>query len=360
MRYVDEFRGRDVVAGLAKELHRLADHPVRLMQVCGTHTMAIFRHGLRALIPREIDLLSGPGCPVCVTTTAQIDQFVTTALRPHVTVATFGDLIRVPGSCGTLAQARAEGARIEVVYSPMDALDLAERRQEELVVFLGVGFETTIPGMAATVREAWRRGLSNFALFSATKLMPPALEALIGNADPAVAGLLCPGHVSTIIGTSAYTPLVNQHGLPCVVGGFEPADILYALVLLVRQVREGRSEVENAYPRAVSEGGNARARGLVAEVFEPVDAEWRGLGLVPKSGLALRKEWAVFDASKRLNLTPAQVSEPPGCRCGAILTGRALPSECPLFNKACTPVSPVGPCMVSSEGTCAAYYRYGY
>ena len=359
MKHLHEFRDKGLASSLAAELEQLVDGPVRFMEVCGTHTMAIFRHGLRSILPEDLHLISGPGCPVCVTSAGYIDAFIKVALIPLVTIATFGDMVRVPGTSGSLAHARSQGARVEVVYSPMDALDLAEQRPKDLVVFPAIGFETTVPGMAATILEARRRKQKNFAVFSAHKVMPPALDALMSNQGLQIQGLLCPGHVSTIIGAKAYKPLAERYSLSCVIAGFEPIDILQALILLARQAGEGRAEVENAYPRAVSWEGNARAQGLISKVFEPVDAEWRGMGIIPGSGLALRPEFSEFNALERLDIKIPKAPEPKGCRCGEILVGRCLPPDCPLFAKGCTPLEPVGPCMVSTEGTCAAYYRYG-
>ncbi|MFZ5759897.1 MAG: hydrogenase formation protein HypD [Thermodesulfobacteriota bacterium] len=359
MQYVSEFRDRELVGHLAAELNQIVDRPLRIMEVCGTHTMAIFRHGLRAILPPQIELISGPGCPVCVTASAHIDGFLEVAKRPGLRMAIFGDLYRVPGSTSSLALAQAEGARVEVVYSPIDALTLAERHPDEEVVFPAVGFETTMPLVAATILEAERRKLANFSVFSAGKVMPPALAALLADPELALDGLLCPGHVSTIIGVGAYAPLARDYGLPCVVAGFEPADILQALILLVRQKRGNRAEAENAYPRAVTWAGNGRARSVLDEVFQPLDTPWRGLGVIGGSGLAIREQFAGFDAERKFAVRlPASV-EPKGCLCGEILRGRKNPRLCPLFGSRCTPTSPVGPCMVSSEGTCAAYYRFG-
>ncbi len=359
MKYVDEYRDRDLVRRLADHLHHLVQRPVRIMEVCGTHTMAIFRHGLRSLLPGEIRLVSGPGCPVCVTPTGVIDAFVELAGRDDVVIATFGDMVRVPGSNGSLATARAEGADIRVVYSPMDALQLAARQPEQMVVFLSVGFETTTPTIAATVLEAERAGVDNFFIFAANKVMPPPLEALMRDPELEVDGLLCPGHVSSIIGADAYTFLARDHGLACAVAGFEPADILQAIIALVRQVQAGRPKVENCYGRVVTAAGNTRAGEIVRTVFRPVASEWRGLGVIGESGLALRRQYARFDAAARLSISVAPSREPAGCRCGSILKGICSPDDCPLFGGRCTPATPVGPCMVSTEGTCAAWYRYG-
>jgi len=354
----DEFRSREITAPLVEEIARSLVRPVRIMEVCGTHTMSIFRHGIRSLLSEGITLLSGPGCPVCVTPASHIDAFLAAADLPQVTIATFGDLIRVPGSGRSLAGARACGARVEIVYSPMDALALAQKEPERTVLFPAIGFETTVPTIAATILAAKRLGVTNFLIVAAGKTMPNALEALMADPELQVDGLLCPGHVSAIIGSEAYRPLANRYGLACAVAGFEPADILAGLLSLIRQINERRPDVENCYTRVVSAEGNVRAQQLIADVFEPADSEWRGLGVIPGSGLVLRNPYRSFDATKQLALPERPSREPKGCRCGEILKGRLLPPDCPLYGTACTPLQPVGPCMVSNEGTCAAYYRY--
>lgn len=358
MRGVDYFRSREITTPLVEEIARSLVRPVRIMEVCGTHTMSIFRHGIRSLLPDGLTLLSGPGCPVCVTPAGHIDAFVGAARLPRVTIATFGDLIRVPGSEGSLAAARAKGARVEIVYSPMDALALAQQEPDQLVVFPAIGFETTAPTIAATILQATRLGVNNFSIIAAGKTMPQALEALMADPELQVDGLLCPGHVSAIIGSDAYRPLAEKYHLACAVAGFEPADILAGLLSLIRQINEGRPRVDNCYPRVVTASGNAKAQALINEVFVPVDTEWRGLGTIPGSGLVLREHCQRFDAMQQLAIPLQPTAEPKGCRCGAILKGRLLPPDCPLYGTACTPLQPVGPCMVSNEGTCAAYYRY--
>ena len=354
-------RDRGLIDELLGEITGRIKEPIRVMEVCGTHTMAIFRHGLRSMLPAKIELISGPGCPVCVTAAGQIDSFIDLAERPGIHLATFGDLYRVPGTAvvqsNSLAQAAANGAKIDMVYSPMEALAMAQANPDELVIFLGIGFETTTPTVAATILAAQEAGVGNFAVYSVHKLMPPALTALFDE-DMAIDGLLCPGHVSAIIGAQAYEPLAARFGLPCVVGGFEAADILQALLMLIKQHESGVAKVENAYTRVVSWEGNVRARQVVDKVFRPGAAMWRGLGEIPASGLEIRPEYQQYDAESRLDLKQVEASEPPGCLCGAILKGLKSPKNCPLFGKRCTPVRPVGPCMVSSEGTCAAFYRY--
>lgn len=358
MKYVDEYRNRDMVRALTNKLHGLIDRPIRIMEVCGTHTMSIFRHGIRNMLPRQIELISGPGCPVCVTPSGVIDAFVELAGRPGVIITTFGDMVRVPGSSASLADARAQGADVRIVYSPMDALTLAAKEPEHMVVFLSVGFETTTPTIAATTLAAKRLGRENFFIFPANKIMPPPLDALLQDPGLQVDGLLCPGHVSIISGSNSFRFLVDRYGLACAVAGFEPTDILLAIIALVGQVQSGNPLVENCYDRAVTEQGNSRARGLVDEIFLPVDSEWRGLGVIPASGLALREAYSAFDITKKLAIRIAPSGEPEGCRCGEILKGICTPPNCPLFGRRCTPGKPVGPCMVSSEGTCGAWYRY--
>lgn len=353
------FRDRRLAAALTGRIRENLTGPLRIMEVCGTHTMAIFRHGIRSLLPDEIELISGPGCPVCVTATGDIDRMIALAAKPGVTLATFGDLLRVPGSEGkSLAMARAEGARVEIVYSPADALELA-RNTDDLVVFPAIGFETTIPVIAATVLEARSGDVRNFMLLVSHKVVPPALEVLLSDPELAIDGLLCPGHVSAIIGEQAYQPLVERFHIPCVIAGFEPLDILSAVYMLTRQAGRGQALVENCYGRVVGREGNPRAREIIYRVFKPCDAWWRGLGEIPASGLELQAEFKDFDAATRFELPDVFVPEPKGCRCGEILTARIKPPLCPLFNTRCTPTHPIGPCMVSSEGTCAAYSKYG-
>ncbi len=358
MKCAEEFRDKELTDILLQALPVDLDRTIRIMEVCGTHTNAIFRHGLRSLLPESIELISGPGCPVCVTPAGHVDAFIASAKLEGVTVATFGDLIRVPGSSGSLARAREEGARVEIVYSPMDALQLAQKETDRTVVFPAVGFETTSPTIAATVLEAERLGLDNFCIISAGKIMPPPLELLMSDPELNIDGLLCPGHVSSVIGANAYASLVEKHRISCAVAGFEPADLVSGLLSLTRQIIKGEARVENCYTRVVTDQGNQRARELVDEVFEVVDTEWRGLGTIPASGLGLRERYTRFDAFSRLELKVEPAPEPKGCKCGDILKGRLLPPSCPLYGKRCTPMQPVGPCMVSSEGTCAAYYRY--
>jgi hydrogenase expression/formation protein HypD len=328
------------------------------MEVCGTHTMAIARFGLRELLPETVELVSGPGCPVCVTPNPLLDRAVALSRLPDVTVATFGDMVRVPGSSSSLEHERAAGRDVRVVFSTLDALELASARPDRRVVFFGVGFETTAPTVAASILEARRRGVTNFFVLSAHKTMPRALEAL-SRGEANVDGYLCPGHVSVIIGTRAYEILVRRYGIGCVVSGFEPVDILQSILMLVRQRAGGTPRVEIEYSRAVRPEGNPKAMAVLSDVFEPCDAEWRGLGMIPGSGLRIRDIHSAFDAETSIPVEVETPKEPDGCRCGDVLRGILKPEHCPLFGGVCTPDRPVGACMVSSEGTCAAYYRFG-
>jgi hydrogenase expression/formation protein HypD len=348
------------VKELAEQIGNLGarlNRPVQLMEVCGTHSHVIGRYGLRQLLPEWVRLISGPGCPVCVTTGGQIEMALEVVRRGGV-VATFGDMMRVPGASSSLAEARSAGGEVQVVYSPQQALEIALARPNDAVVFVAVGFETTAPAVAAVVKETWRAGLENLSFLSLHKTIPPALEALMADEDVHIDGFLCPGHVSVIIGSNAYRKVAERYAVPCVVAGFEPEDVLLGVKMLLAQIAEGRAEVENAYARVVRPEGNLRAQALIDEVFEVTTAQWRGLGEIAKSGLVLREEFAALDAGRRFSLKPADVPEPCGCCCGEVLRGVIRPAECGLFGTVCTPVQPVGPCMVSSEGACAAAYKY--
>ncbi len=359
MKFVDEYRDSALAKSMLVELEKSFTKPLRVMEVCGSHTMAIFRNGIRSILPEGFELISGPGCPVCVTSAPHMDAFIAMADLPKVRVAIFGDLFRVPGTNGSLADASSRGAKVDIVYSPMDALDLAVKHPDDLVVFLGVGFETTTPGIAATIKAAKVKNIKNFTVFSTHKVIPPPLLALLDDPNLKIDGLLCPGHVSSIIGASTYQPLVEKYKLACVVAGFETTDLLNGLILLARQIGTGNIAVENTYQRAVSWEGNPRAQKMVDEIFEPTDMAWRGLGVIPQSGLKIRDEYSDFDAEKRFDITIPDVEEAKGCICGDILKGITTPPQCPLFDRSCTPANPIGPCMVSSEGTCAAYHKYG-
>jgi hydrogenase expression/formation protein HypD len=339
--------------------------PVQIMEFCGGHTHAILKYGLRHVLPQTVMLLSGPGCPVCVTARADIDTAIALASTPGVILATFGDMMRVPGSDGTLLASRAQGADVRVVYSSRNALDIARSNPGRQVVFLGIGFETTAPTVAAAVQEAEKAKAENFSVLSLHKLTPPAMKAVLESGRVRIDGIIGPGHVTTIIGAAAWDFLPRDYGIPCAIAGFEPLDILHAIYSLVDMIERRQPAVSNTYARSVDARGNRTAQNLMATVFETCEASWRGLGRVPRSGLALRPEYAAFDAAVRF---ATQVAPPPrpseeapkGCRCGEILRGVAVPTQCPLFGAACTPERPVGPCMVSSEGACAAYIRYGY
>jgi hydrogenase expression/formation protein HypD len=332
--------------------------PVKLMEVCGTHTMVAFRTGLRQLLPESVQLLSGPGCPVCVTDTNYIDAAIALARRPGVILATFGDLMRVPGSESSLEQERAAGADVRVVYSPTDAVALAREQHGASVVFLGVGFETTAPTVAASIMQAVREDIRTYTVLCAHKTMPRAMEALLAAGDVKVDGFICPGHVTVITGAKMYRPVCERFAVPCVIAGFEAWDMMKAITMLLEQVSEKRAAVEIEYTRSVNENGNVAAQRLMREVFEETDASWRGLGVIPGSGLKIREQYARHDAVAALGVSFGEAKTHPGCRCGEVLRGAITPAACRLFGKACTPSSPVGPCMVSTEGTCAAHYKY--
>ncbi len=347
---------------LLEELHTLAsriNRPLKLMEVCGTHTVEIFRHGVRSVIPKSITLLSGPGCPVCVTSIRDVDAAISIAKRPGVILVTFGDMMRVPGGRQSLMEARSEGADVRVMYSPMDALKLAQTEKSRDVVFFATGFETTSPLIAATVFEAARQNVRNFSIFSSHKLVPPALKALLDSSDVQVDGFILPGHVSTIIGKKPYEFVASQYGKPSVITGFDAREIIEGIFMILQQLVQGNVEVEIQYRSVVKEEGNPKAVALLEEVFEPVDAYWRGIGTIPNSGLKLKTKYAVFDAAERFHPEITSITEPALCSCGDILRGVKIPTECPLFGTGCTPDAPVGPCMVSTEGSCAAYYKYG-
>lgn len=335
------------------------DRPITLMEICGTHTMAAFRSGLRSVLPKNIRLVSGPGCPVCVTPTEYVDKAVHLSRISGVVVTTFGDMLRVPGNESSLEIERAKGADVRIVFSPQDALIEAQQNPSVKVVFLGVGFETTAPAVAWTIRSAFRNNVSGFSVLSAHKTVPPVLETLLKSGEVKIDGLICPGHVSSIIGAEPYEFVARDHAIPCVVTGFEPADMVFGIEMLLNQIAEHRSSVEIQYKRGVPSGGNSNALKIMHEVFEECDVEWRGLGLIPKSGLTVREAFSKHDACKVFPDLPAAL-EPKntGCICGEILRGVKNPRQCPLFRVVCTPASPVGACMVSSEGTCAAYYKY--
>ena len=329
------------------------------MEFCGGHTFAILQNGIRDLLPSNLELVSGPGCPVCVTATSDLDKAIFLSRLPQTIIATFGDMVRVPGSHGSLASARAEGADVRIVYSTMDALDIAQENPQSQVIFVGIGFETTAPTIAASILEAQRREIDNYRVLPLGKLCPPVMEALLKMGETKIDGIIGPGHVSTIIGSRPYEFIPREYGVPFVISGFEPLDILLTVEMLVEQIEEENPKVEIAYRRGVKPEGNARAQELMQEVFEVSDANWRGIGEIPQSGLSIRGEFSHFDALKAYNIEPGLSREPKGCICGEILRGIKNPEDCRLFRLVCTPENPIGPCMVSSEGSCAAYYRYG-
>lgn len=328
------------------------------MEFCGSHTHALLRYGIRDLLPQTITMKSGPGCPVCVTSTRDIDTAIAIAMTPGTIVATYGDLVRVPGTGGSLERARAAGADVRVVYSALDALAIAEQHPSRQLVLLGIGFETTAPTVAASIVAASQKGLRNYRVLSLLKLTPPVMQALLQLGELRIDGILCPGHVSVITGIEPYRSIPPRFGVGCAVSGFEPLDMLRAIGLLVEQIESGSPAVVNAYERAVSMQGNRVAQEIIDRVFAPCNADWRGLGCVPDSGLSLRPEYQDYDAALSHPMDIKQSAEPAGCRCGDVLRGSISPQECPLFGTACTPDRPVGPCMVSHEGACAAHFTY--
>jgi hydrogenase expression/formation protein HypD len=362
MKHIDEYRDSHLARGLLKQIAERAagiGRPVTFMEVCGSHTQAIGRNGIRNLLPPGIRLISGPGCPVCVTSIRDVDIALDLAGRENVIFATFGDMMRVPGTKGaSLQRLRAEGADIRVVSSAMDGIAFAEAAGNREVIFMGIGFETTAPTVASMVRTARQKGVPNLSVFSVHKVVPPALALLIADPELKLDGFLCPGHVSMVLGSAAYA-MLPEAGQAAVIAGFEPIDILEGILMLLEQIESGRYEVAIQYKRAVRPEGNPRAMAVMEEVFEAGDAEWRGLGTIEQSGLYLREAYSEFDALRRFAVPELASEEIPGCACGEILRGIMEPADCPLFKRFCTPANPVGPCMVSSEGTCSARYRYG-
>ncbi len=341
-----------------KELKDAIRRPVRLMEVCGTHTVAIFKHGIRSLLPDDMQLISGPGCPVCVTSVKDVDTLLHMAKKEEVIIATFGDMMRVPGNRKSLAHAKSDGCDIRIVYSPLDALKIARENEQKTVIFFATGFETTSPSIAGTIQEAENNAVHNFYIYSTHKLVPPALKALLSSGEVLVDGFILPGHVSTIIGSRPYEFMASDFHRPSVITGFDAGDILEAIMMLLEQITSGRSLVENQYSRIVREEGNPKALALIDEYFEPIDAVWRGIGTIPKSGLALRSQYKHRDITVVLPCNVSDAAEPRACACGDVLKGIKIPTDCALFGSVCTPEKPVGACMVSSEGSCAAYYKY--
>lgn len=358
MRLTAEETGR-AAAFFIREITRLAERSVRFMEVCGTHTVAIFRHGIRELLPPQVELVSGPGCPVCVTPNAYLDTAIAYSRCPDHIIATFGDMLKVPGSDSTLMAEKARGADIRIVYSPLESLTMAKEHPDKKIIFLAVGFETTAPTAAAAILQAAEQKLSNFFVLSAHKLVPPALKAMLADPDIQVDGFLLPGHTAAISGLEPYRFVAAEHGVPAVVTGFEALDILQGVYLLLAQLAEGQAAIVNQYKRVVREDGNPAARSILDQVYQPADADWRGLGEIADSGLVLRPAYRQFDAISRLPVPNFVTREPAGCRCGEVLRGKIIPAACPHFGQSCTPEQPVGACMVSVEGACAAWYKYG-
>jgi len=359
VKHIDPYRVPSRLNALAKSVNDLPlpDEEITLMEVCGTHTMNIHRHGIRSLLPANVRLVSGPGCPVCVTPRISIDTGIAYAREPDVIIASFGDMLRVPGSSSSLLDERAKGSDIKIVYSPLDAVAIARENTDKTVVFMGIGFETTAPAVAQSIIKASENSVENFKVLALGKIIPPAMMLLTNDPRLKIKGFIAAAHVSTIIGMKPYEPIAAK-GIPIVIAGFEPADILAGVLGLLKQIIENRSEVENEYSRVVKPDGNPEARKVMNNVFEIDDSEWHGIGSIPKSGLKIRSEYSVFDAeiSKPVKVEPTILHK--GCRCGEVLMGLIDPVECPLFSKVCTPENPHGACMVSSEGTCAAWFKY--
>jgi hydrogenase expression/formation protein HypD len=357
MKYVDEYRNKDLILSFAEKLKTTSRKEIVLMEVCGGHTMAIHRFGLNALLPHNIHLISGPGCPVCVSSQHFIDMALAYSRIPGVIITTYGDLIRVPGSNTSLEKERSSGSDIRIVYSVLESLEIAKNNKDRKVVFLGIGFETTAPLTAAAIVQAGKERITNFYVLSAHKIMPPVMKALVEE-GVRIDGFIAPGHVSAITGTGIFESLASEYGLGVVVAGFEPSDLMQAILMLVLQIESGNPRVEVQYKRVVHKEGNIIARQLLSEVFVYRDDIWRGLGIIPKSGLKISEDYSAFDAEKQFTVEVAESTEPKGCICGQILRGLKTPVDCPLFAKRCSPDDPVGACMVSGEGTCATYYKY--
>jgi hydrogenase expression/formation protein HypD len=361
MKYVDEFRDPELAAGLLQRIREVATgmiRPARVMEICGGHTVAACRNGLHTILPDMLTLVSGPGCPVCVTPSSVIDAAIWLAREAGAHVCTFGDMLRVPGTETTLGECGA-GDALQIIYSPLQVVEYAAAHPDAQCVLIGVGFETTAPTLAAAIVRAAERELTNFSFLPATKLTPPAMRALLNDAEVALDAFIAPGHVTTVIGADAYNFIADEYGRPCVVAGFEVCDVLAALAMIIVQLCKGDAAVEIQYRRSVTCAGNRKAQQLLARVFSVRDDTWRGLGVLPQSGYELSDEFAGFDVRTRFDLPVFEDVEAPGCRCGEVLRGVCRPPDCPLFGKACTPEHAVGPCMVSSEGSCGAYYRYG-
>jgi hydrogenase expression/formation protein HypD len=357
MKYIDEYRKKDLILSVSEKLKSISKKDIVLMEVCGGHTMAIHRFGLPSLLPSTIRLISGPGCPVCVSSQHFIDTAMAYSKIPGVIVTTYGDLIRVPGSTTSLEKERANGSDIRIIYSVLESLEIAKKNPDKSIIFLGIGFETTAPLTAAAILQAKKENISNFFVLSAHKVMPPVMKALVAEGVK-IDGFIAPGHVSAITGTAIYNELASECGLGVVVSGFEPVDMMQAILMLTIQIESGKPKVEVQYQRVVNTEGNKTAQRILDDVFELRDDTWRGLGIIAKSGLKIRENLSSFDAEKHFNVIVPESTEPKGCICGQILRGLKTPVDCGLFGKRCTPSDPVGACMVSGEGTCATYYKY--
>lgn len=357
MKYVDEFRNKELVLGVSKELKRISTEEISLMEVCGGHTMAIHRFGLHSLLPTNIHLHSGPGCPVCVTSQHYIDKAIACSNIPDAIITTYGDLIRVPGSATSLEKEKAKGVDVRIIYSVMETIEIAKMNPKSPVIFLGIGFETTAPATAAAILKAKEESIFNLFILSAHKVMPPVMKALVTE-EVKIDGFIAPGHVSAIAGVDMYRELASEYGLGVVVSGFEPVDIMQSILMLAHQIKSGNPKVEIQYKRIVHPEGNKIAQGILSRVFELKTDSWRGMGLIAESGLKIREEFSSFDAEKQFRINVPLQDEPMGCICGSILRGLKTPEDCTLFAGQCTPSDPVGACMVSSEGTCTTYYKY--
>ncbi|HDK26005.1 MAG TPA: hydrogenase formation protein HypD [Candidatus Atribacteria bacterium] len=357
MKYIDEYRNKEIAQNILWQIKSISQKKINLMEVCGSHTVSIFRNGIRKILPPNINLISGPGCPVCVTPIQYIDEIIAFSRKDNFIITTFGDMIRVPGSNSTLEKEKANGSDIRIVYSTLDALKIAYDNPFKNVVFMGVGFETTSPTIASVILKAKEEKINNFSVLCVAKIMPPAMKSLLEAEEVNIDGFICPGHVSAIIGSKPYSFIASQYNIPCVISGFEPLDILQTIFMLVKQIEKNKAKVEIQYKRIVKPEGNKIALEKINRVFKIVDSEWRGMGKIPLSGLEIRDKYEQFNARK-FSISVERPKEISGCRCGEVLRGIIIPPECPLFGKICTPEDPKGACMVSSEGTCAAYYKY--
>ena len=358
MRYIDEYRSQKAAASIAHRIHAITTRPWVLMEICGGQTHTIVKYGIEELLPPEISLVHGPGCPVCVTPLEIIDKAIAIACRPDVIFTSFGDMLRVPGSSRDLLSVKADGGNVRMVYSPLDAVRIAQQNPDKQVVFFAVGFETTAPANAMAVRQAKREGLHNFSMLASHVLVPPAIRLLLGSPANRVRGFIAPGHVCTVMGYSEYVALAREFAVPIVVGGFEPVDLLEAVLMLVEQLESGKTECQNQYARSVSYEGNIPAQRVMEEVYEVCDRKWRGIGVIPRSGLRMRRRYSLFDAELIFEVEETRAQESPECISAQVLQGLKKPVDCPAFGRRCTPENPLGAPMVSSEGACAAYYLY--